>query len=115
MAIKTGDLIVFIPDKSTEIVEDIKYYPNGTNYYHISNGSDWPSILFHQYWEKAPEPEKITILKNDASVIKPPINKTVIVHGGCAYWDGVNWRTSMDADNGIIMWRVEYWCDIPDL
>jgi hypothetical protein len=60
-------------------------------------------------------PEKIISLKNDADIIKPELNKTVFIHGGCAFWDGVNWRTRMEADNGIIMWRVKYWCDIPDL
>jgi hypothetical protein len=63
-----------------------------------------------------PEPQEgITGLKYDADIIKPEIHKTVIVHGGCAFWDGVNWRTRMDADNGIIAWKVKYWCDIPDL
>jgi len=56
----------------------------------------------------------VTIQKYNADVIKPKINETVIVFGGCAYWDGKNWRTRMDADNGIIQWKVKYWCNLPE-
>ena len=58
---------------------------------------------------------QIVIQRHNAELEKPEKFKTVIVSGGCAYWDGENWHTRMDSDNVIIQWTVKYWCEMPSV
>lgn len=40
----------------------------------------------------------------------PPKRQTVIVAGGIAYWDGVDWITETGHSNGrMIQWAVTHW------
>jgi len=52
------------------------------------------------------------IQRHDAHKEKPPKFETVLVSGGCAYWDGHFWHTRMDSDNGVITWDVTWWADL---
>jgi hypothetical protein len=59
---------------------------------------------------------KTTIQLHMASEEKPPVNKTVLVHGGVAYWDGTQWRSRMGKDEGHpILWDVVFWAYLPSL
>lgn len=55
----------------------------------------------------------------NADEIKPTTGRMVLVEGGCAYWDGENWRTLMGQDAlskfPIITWPVKWWADLPKL
>ena len=53
----------------------------------------------------------------NAKFKKPDTSRAVLVNGGCAYWDGINWRTLMDVPNyntfPVISWPVTWWADLP--
>ena len=53
----------------------------------------------------------------NANLKKPQTSKTILVDGGCAYWDGENWRTLMDSSTftkfPIICWPVTWWAYLP--
>jgi len=45
----------------------------------------------------------------------PEIGKTVLIAGGCGYWDGKAWHTRMDGPtNPVIMWEVTRWQPLPE-
>lgn len=62
---------------------------------------------------------QIVLEIHDATKEKPPTSKQVLVEGGCAYWDGENWRTLMESVNytnfPVISWEVKWWADMPRL
>ena len=44
----------------------------------------------------------------------PPTGICVLVDGGCAYFDGIDWRTLMGADaHRKIEWTVTHWRPLP--
>ncbi len=45
----------------------------------------------------------------------PPTGCSVIVDGGIAYFDGIDWRTLMDASHRKIEWKVTHWQPVPKL
>ena len=41
--------------------------------------------------------------------------KSVLVAGGCAYWDGTCWYTYMERNHPKIQWAVKHWSPMPEL
>lgn len=62
---------------------------------------------------------EITLKVYNADEIKPATGRMVLIEGGCAYWDGENWRTLMElgarSKFPIIRWHVMWWADLPRL
>lgn len=107
---------------------EVKYIPLQGNYLMVHQ-TDLEKYIDENYTPKAIQVEAKVILQGELSNLleplvirrynaeleKPEKFKTVIVSGGCAYWDGKNWHTRMDNDNGIIQWTVKYWCEMPSV
>ncbi len=41
--------------------------------------------------------------------------RSVLVPGGCAYWDGTYWYTYMERNHPKIQWTVKHWAPMPEL
>ncbi len=44
----------------------------------------------------------------------PPTGWSVLVAGGCAYFNGIEWRTLMGASHRVIEWAVTHWMPLPE-
>lgn len=43
----------------------------------------------------------------------PTDGMPVLIRGGCAFWDGSDWRTYMELDCPVIQWSVTHWAVLP--